>query len=137
MNWFEDQGSRREAPRAVDELQDRLAAMRERLPDIEQVTNRTVTRKAETAERQATELQGQAQKYATAADKRQEEKALRSRMATEAPTQHAHEARQRTAHIKQARKQAAARARESARRAQNEYRYQPPAPDRAGPSLGR
>lgn len=139
VHYFEDQGSRREGPRDVDELQNRLAAMRERLPDIEQVTDRAVARRAAAAERQATELRGEAQKYATAADKLQEEKALRSRMATEAPIQHAREARQRAAYIKQARQQKAAeRARENAgQRAQNEYRYQPPTQGRSGPSQGR
>ena len=73
------------APRDVDELQDRLAAMCERLPGIKQITDRTVTRKAEAAERQATELRGQARRHATAADKLQEEKVLRLRLATEAP----------------------------------------------------
>ncbi|MER5555967.1 MobF family relaxase [Streptomyces sp. NPDC002793] len=137
IGLFEEQGSRREAPRDVDELQNRLAAMRERLPDIERITNHTVARSADTAERQATELQATAQKHTTTAGKLQEEKALRSRMATEAPTQHAREAQQRAAHIKQARQQAAERARENTRRAQDEYRYQPPTQGRSGPSLGR
>jgi len=140
IQWFEDQGSRREAPRYADELQDRLAAMRERLPDIERVTDRTVTRKAETAERQATEFRGDALKYATAAEKLQEEKALRSRMATESPTQHAREAQQRAAYLKQARQQKAAertRREDAGRRAANESRYQPPTQGRSGPSLGR
>jgi len=138
IGWFEGQGARGAAPRDVDELKDRLAAMRERLPDIEQITDRIVTRKAETAERQATEHRGEARKQATAADKLQEEKALRSRMATEAPTQHLREAQQRAEYLKQARQQAAARARENAgQRAANEYRYQPPSQGRSGPSLGR
>lgn len=138
IQWFEGQGSRREAPRDVDELQDRLAAMRERLPEIERITDRTLTRKAETAERQATEHRSEARKQATAADKLQEEKALRSRMATESPTQHAREAQQRATYIKQARQRAAERTREDAgRRAANESRYQPPAPGRSGPRQGR
>lgn len=58
-------------------------------------------------------------------------------MATQAPTQHAAEAQQRAAYIKQARQQAAERARENTRRAQEEYRYQPPAQGRSGPALGR
>ena len=60
-------------------------------------------------------------------------------MATEAPTQHAREARQRAAYIKQARQQKAAeRARENAgQRAQSEYQYQPPTQGRSGPSRGR
>ncbi|MGW7529062.1 hypothetical protein [Streptomyces sp. NPDC054783] len=69
--------------------------------------------------------------------KLQEEKALRTRMAAEAPTQHAREAQERAAHIKQAQRQAAERARENARRAQREYRYQKPSQGRSGPSLGR
>ncbi|AVZ77990.1 hypothetical protein SLUN_38850 (plasmid) [Streptomyces lunaelactis] len=137
VQWFEDQGSRREAPRYADELQDKLAAMRERLPDIEQVTDRAVARKAAAVERQATEFQGQAQKYATAADKLQEEKALRSRMATEAPTQHAREAQQRAAHIKQARQKAAARPRDAGREQSESRGYQPPTQDRSGPTQRR
>ncbi|MER5617595.1 MobF family relaxase [Streptomyces sp. NPDC002215] len=137
IGWFEEQGSRREGPRDVDELQNRLAAMRERLPDIERITDRTVARSADTAERQATERRDLAQKHTATAGKLQEEKTLRSRMATEAPTQHATEAQQRAVHIKQARQQAAERARENARRAQSEYRYQPPTQGRSGPSRGR
>ncbi|WP_374778697.1 relaxase domain-containing protein (plasmid) [Streptomyces sp. NBC_01310] len=134
---FEEQGSRREGPRDVDELQNRLAAMRERLPEIERITDRGVARKADTAERQATEQQASAQKHTATAGKLQEEKSLRSRMATQAPTQHAAEAQQRAAYIKQAKQQAAERARENTRRAQQEYRYQPPTQGRSGPSLGR
>ncbi|MEV5204197.1 MobF family relaxase [Streptomyces sp. NPDC053720] len=137
IGMFEEQGSRREGPRDVDELQNRLAAMRERLPEIERITDRGVARKAGIAERQATEQQGIARKHATSADRLQEEKSLRSRMATEAPNQHAAEAQQRAVYIKQARQQAAVQARENARRAQSEYRYQPPTQGRSGPSLGR
>ncbi|MFD8992275.1 MobF family relaxase [Streptomyces goshikiensis] len=134
---FEEQGSRREGPREVGELQNRLAAMRERLPEIERITDRGVARKADTAERQATEQQGSVRKHVATAGKLQEEKALRSRMATQAPTQHAAEAQQRAAYIKQAKQQAAERARENTRRAHSEYRYQPPTQGRSGPSLGR
>lgn len=38
---------------------------------------------------------------------------------------------------KQARQRAAEQARENARRARDEYRYQPPTQGRSGPSLGR
>ncbi|MGW6570056.1 MobF family relaxase [Streptomyces sp. NPDC054975] len=134
---FEAQGSRREGPRDVDELRSRLTSMRERLPEIERVTNREVARKADLAERQATEQRGIAQKHTTTAGKLQEEKTLRSRMATQAPTQHATETRQRAEYIKQARQQAAMQSRENARRAQSEYRYQPPTQGRSGPSRGR
>ncbi|MER5811426.1 hypothetical protein ABT143_25080 [Streptomyces sp. NPDC002033] len=126
VTLFEEQGSRRQGPSDVAELQTRLAAMRERLPEIERIANSVVERKANLAERQAAEFRGTAQKHTTAVGKLQEEKALRSRMATEAPTQHATEAQQRAAYIKQARQQAAVQARENARRAQSEYRYQPP-----------
>ncbi|MFF8414702.1 MobF family relaxase [Streptomyces omiyaensis] len=134
---FEEQGSRREGPRDVDELRSRLAVMRERLPEIARVTDRSVARKADAAERQAEEQRGSAQKHAAKAGRLQEEKSLRSRMATQAPTQHATETRQRAAYIKQARQQAAERSRENARRVQSEYRYQPPTQGRSGPSLGR
>ncbi|MEV0580940.1 MobF family relaxase [Streptomyces sp. NPDC050392] len=134
---FEEQGSRREGPRDVNELQTRLAAMREQLPDIEQITDRGVARKADIAERQATEQRGIAKKHVAAAGNLQEERSLRSRMAIQAPTQHAAEAQQRAAHIKQGKQQAAERTRENTRRAQNEYRYQPPTQGRSGPSLGR
>ncbi|MEV2186647.1 MobF family relaxase [Streptomyces sp. NPDC047970] len=137
IGLFEEQGSRREGPRDVDELRSRLAAMRERLPQIEQITDRGVARKADTAERQATEQRASAQKHAATAGKLQEEKSLRSHMATQAPAQHTAEAQQRAAYIKQAKQQAAERARENARRAQEQYRYQPPTRGRSGPSLGR
>ncbi|MCX5278261.1 relaxase domain-containing protein [Streptomyces virginiae] len=134
---FEEQGSRRQGPSDVAELQTRLAAMRDRLPEIERLANSVVERKAGIAERQAAEFRSIAQKHTTAVGKLQEEQTLRSRMATEAPTQHATEAQQRTAYIKQARQQAAVQARENARRAQSEYQYQSPAQGRSGPSLGR
>lgn len=137
IGLFEEQGSRREGLREVDELQNRLAAMRERLPEIERITDRGVARKADAAERQAEEQRASARKHAATAGKLQEEKSLRSRMATEAPTQHAREAQERAAHIKQARQQAAAQARENAQRAQREYRYEPPSQGRSGPSRAR
>ncbi|MEU4359939.1 hypothetical protein [Streptomyces virginiae] len=111
--------------------------MRKRLPEIERLANSVVARKADLAERQAAEFHGTAQKHTTVVGKLQEEQTLRSRMATEAPTQHATEAEQRAAYIKQARQQAVAQARENARRTQSEYRYQPPTQGRSGPSLGR
>ncbi|AZM64986.1 MULTISPECIES: MobF family relaxase [unclassified Streptomyces] len=137
VGWFEQQGSRREAPSTVEELQTRLAEMRERLPDIERITNNGVARAAANAERQAGEHQKEATRLTAAAAKLQEEKALRTRMAAVAPTQHAREAQERAAHIKQARQQAAEEARENARWAQREYRYEPPSHGRSGPSLGR
>ncbi|WSB58658.1 hypothetical protein OG880_33190 (plasmid) [Streptomyces cellulosae] len=111
--------------------------MRERLPDIERITNNGVARAAANAKRQAGEYQKKATRLTAAAAKLQEEKALRTRMAAVAPTQHAREAQERAAHIKQARQQAAEQARESARRAQREYRYEPPSQGRSGPSFGR
>ncbi|MFG3043098.1 MobF family relaxase [Streptomyces sp. NPDC048330] len=134
---LEEPGVRQGAPRGVEELQNRLAAMRERLPEVERITDRGIERKAETAERQATTQSAEAKRHGVSAVKLQEEKSLRSRMATQAPTQHAAEAKQRAAYIKQARQQAAERSRESARRTQSEYRYQPPTQGRSGPSLGR
>ncbi|MEU4730803.1 hypothetical protein [Streptomyces sp. NPDC023588] len=79
------------------------------------------------------DARGIAQKRITTAGKLHEEKTLRSRMATEPPTQHAVEAQQRGVYIKQARQQVAAQARENARRAQSEYRYQRPPQGRSGP----
>lgn len=108
--------------------------MRERLTDIERTANRMVTRRADLAERQATEQRGIARKHTTTADKLQEEKTLRSRMATEAPAQHAAYTKQVR---QQAAEQAAEQARENAQRTQSEYRYQPPIQGRSGPSLGR
>lgn len=45
-------------PRDVDELQTRLAAMREQLPEIEGIANSVVARRADLAERQASEQRG-------------------------------------------------------------------------------
>ncbi|MFH9800472.1 hypothetical protein [Streptomyces virginiae] len=129
--------SRRQGPSDVAELQPRLAVKRDRLPEIERLANRVVGRKAGLAERQAAEFRGIAQKHTTAVGRLQEEKALRLRMATEAPAQHATEVQQRAAYIKHARQQAAVHARGNAQRAQSEYRYQAPAQGRSGPSLGR
>lgn len=58
IHLFEEQGSRREGPRDVDELQTRLAAMREQLPEIEGIANSVVARRADLAERQASEQRG-------------------------------------------------------------------------------
>ncbi|MFH9438919.1 hypothetical protein [Streptomyces rochei] len=55
IDLFEEQSSRREGPREVDELQNRLATMRERLPEIARIIDRGVARKAEATERQAEE----------------------------------------------------------------------------------
>ncbi|MGW6274682.1 hypothetical protein [Streptomyces sp. NPDC055060] len=76
---LEEQGSRREGLRDVDELQNRLAVMRERLPEIERITNRTVARNADTTERQAREFRGLVQKHTIAAGELQEERSPRSR----------------------------------------------------------
>ncbi|MFJ3861555.1 hypothetical protein ACIPRL_35680 [Streptomyces sp. NPDC090085] len=136
---FGEQGSRRQGPSDVEELRSRLAAMRERLPAIERTVNSAVERKAGVAERQAAEFRGIAQKHITAVGRLQEEQALRSCMATQAPAQHAVETGQRAADIRQARQRAAEQrvAREDARRAQEEYRYQPPSHDRSGVSRRR
>lgn len=137
VGWFEQQGSRREAPSTVDELQARLAAMRDRLPDIERITDNGVARAAVSAERQASEHRKDAARLTASAAALQEEKALRSRMGASAPTQHTREMQERAAHIKQARQQAVEQARENTRRAQQEYRYEPPSQGRSGPSRGR
>ncbi|HEY9372301.1 MobF family relaxase [Streptomyces sp.] len=137
VDWFEEQGSRGQAPRDVVELQRRLAAMRDRLPDIERTTNRAIAEDAEQAERHAAELRAAAQRHAAMADKLRDERTVRSRMATEAPAQHARETQERAEHLKQARQRAANQTRENARRAQAGYRYQPPDQGRTGPSFGR
>ncbi|WTB73747.1 AAA family ATPase (plasmid) [Streptomyces cellulosae] len=137
VSWFEQQGSRRDAPSTDEELQTRLAEMRERLPDIERITNNGAARAAANAERQADKYEKEATRLTAAAAKLQEEKTLRTRMAAMAPTQHAREAQERAAHIKQARQQAAEQARENARRAQREYRFESASQGRSGPSLGR
>lgn len=124
-------------PSTVEKLQARLSEMRERLPDIERITNNGAARAAANAERQADKYEKEATRLTAAAAKLQEEKTLRTRMAAMAPTQHAREAQERAAHIKQARQQAAEQARENARRAQREYRYESASQGRSGPSLGR
>ncbi|MEU6777363.1 hypothetical protein [Streptomyces sp. NPDC046759] len=99
ISWSEPPGFRAETPHTVDELQARLAAMCEWLPDVERITDRAVARDAEPAERQAAEFRSQAASYTAAAGKLQEEKALRTRMAAEAPTQHAREVKQRAEYV--------------------------------------
>ncbi|WP_327267089.1 hypothetical protein OG444_39860 (plasmid) [Streptomyces sp. NBC_01232] len=111
--------------------------MHERLPEIERITNRVVARSADLAGRQAAEQRGIAWKHITTAGKLQEERRCARARRPRPPTQHAEEAQQRAAYIKQARQQAAEQARENARRAQSEYRYQPPTQGRSGPALGR
>ncbi|MGW7453942.1 hypothetical protein [Streptomyces sp. NPDC054787] len=77
IGLFEEEGSRWEGPRDVGELQNRLAAMRERLPEIERIANSAVARRADLAKRQAAEQHAIAQKHIPMAGKLQEEKTLR------------------------------------------------------------
>ncbi|WP_331743899.1 relaxase domain-containing protein (plasmid) [Streptomyces sp. NBC_00873] len=137
VDWFENQGSRAGAPHTVDELTDKLAAMRERLPEIERITDWAITEDAQRTERQAAEYRGHARIHRIAVTGLQNEKALRLRMATEAPGQHSREAQQRAAHIQTAQRQQREQqvARQAAARTQSEHGHQ--LPTRSDPSLRR
>ncbi|MFD9033303.1 MobF family relaxase [Streptomyces sp. NPDC059567] len=137
IHWFEQHGSRTSTPPTVNELQDKLAAMRQRLPDIERTTDRVVTQDAEHAERQVVQYRESARSHGAVAANLQEESELRSRMAAEAPGQHAREAQQRAARLQAAQRQQRQHARDVARQAQTVHVYQQPAQGRSGPSLGR
>ncbi|WP_331721785.1 relaxase domain-containing protein (plasmid) [Streptomyces sp. NBC_01102] len=133
---FRDLDADKPAPKELDVVTERLATMRDRLPDVEQRLDR---RDAQTLAR----LHGEAAKFTEAADSSratvaagQAEQVLRKTIATKYPELHDVETKDRRAHIVEQKRVAAeqsrARAQESA-----SYHRQPPSQGRGGPSMGR
>ncbi|MFD7867593.1 MobF family relaxase [Streptomyces sp. NPDC059783] len=133
---FRDLDADKPAPKDLDVVTGRLAAMRERLPDVEQHLDRRDAQKL-------ARLQGEAAKFKEAAASSREtvaagqaEQVLRKTIATKYPELHDVETKARRAHIVEQKRAAAeqsrARAQESA-----SYHRQPPSQGRGGPSMGR
>ncbi|MFI8888256.1 MobF family relaxase [Streptomyces sp. NPDC053813] len=131
-----DLGADKPAPDDIDAVTERLATMRERLPDVEMRLDR---RDAQTLAR----LQGEVTKYTDAAASSrktvavgQAEQVLRKTIAAKYPELHDIETQARRTHIvtqkRVAAEQSRARAQESAG-----YHRQPPSQGRSGPSMGR
>ncbi|MFB8314693.1 MobF family relaxase [Streptomyces sp. NPDC055961] len=130
VHWFEQQGSRSNVPPAVDDLMDRLTAMRQRITDIARITDRVVTQDAEHAERQAAQHRTTVQRHAAVTADLRQENDLRSQMAADAPARHAREARERAAQMQ-------ADQRRQRRYGQGDVRQAPGAPAQQLPVQGR
>jgi hypothetical protein len=121
-------------PRGVEETAHRLAVLRQALPDLARRIDRTdledVARLHGNGTRSAQEAAG----HRTNAAAVRTEQQLRASIAARHPELHDTESQARRAHIakQRAREQ---QARENA--ARQGRRYQPPAPKRGGPSMGR
>ncbi|MFC6364434.1 hypothetical protein, partial [Nonomuraea thailandensis] len=133
---FRDLGADKPAPKDLDVVTARLAAMRERLPDVEMRLDRRDAQKL-------ARLQGEVTQYTDAAARSrgtvatgQAEQVLRRTIATKYPELHDVETKARRSHIvaqkRAAAEQSRARAQESA-----SYHHQPPSQGRSGPSMGR
>ncbi|MGW8730557.1 MobF family relaxase [Streptomyces sp. NPDC055808] len=133
---FPDLDANKPAPKELNVVTERLATMRERLPDVEQRLDR---RDAQTLAR----LHGEAAKFKEAADSSratvaagQAEQVLRKTIATKYPELHAVETKARRAHIVEQKRAAAERSRTLAQESAS-YHRQPPSQGRGGPSMGR
>ncbi|MFJ4343189.1 MobF family relaxase [Streptomyces sp. NPDC088915] len=134
--YFRDVGIKNSAPNDVATVTERLTAMREQLPDIEQHIDR---RDAQTLAR----LRGEVTQYTKAAATSrqtvvtvQAEQSRRAVIAKKYPELHEVETRARRAHLAEQKRtetaQAQARVQES-----TSHHYQPPSQGRGGPSAGR
>ncbi|MCS0606000.1 AAA family ATPase [Streptomyces sp. LP11] len=133
---FRDLGADKPAPKELDVVTARLAAMRERLPDVEMRLDRRDAQKL-------ARLQGEVTQYTDAAARSrrtvatgQAEQVLRRTIAAKYPELHDVETKARQSYIvaqkRAATEQSRARAQESAG-----YHRQPPSQGRSGPSMGR
>ncbi|MEV5598893.1 MobF family relaxase [Streptomyces sp. NPDC052496] len=134
---FRDLGADQPAPKEIDVVTERLATMRERLPDIEMRLDR---RDAQTLAR----LQGEITKYTDAAARSrktvatgQAEQVLRRTIATKYPELHDNETKARRSYIAKQQRAAAERARTAAESSAAAYQHTPPSQERGGPSMGR
>ncbi|MFI0901829.1 MobF family relaxase [Streptomyces sp. NPDC020983] len=122
-------------PRGVDETAHRLAVLRRALPELARRIDRTdledVARLHGNAARSSQDATGN---RVNAAAVRSEQK-LRASIAARHPELHDTESQARRAHLAQQRAQREQQAREAA--AHQGRRYEPPAPKRGGPSMGR
>ncbi|MFE7429795.1 MobF family relaxase [Streptomyces sp. NPDC057545] len=133
---FRDLGADKPAPKDIDVVTARLAAMRERLPDVEMRLDR---RDAQTLAR----LQGEVTQYTDAAAKSrktvaagQAERALRKTIVMKYPELHDIETKARRSHIVGQKRAAAEQSRARAQEPVG-YHRQPPSQGRGGPSMGR
>jgi hypothetical protein len=122
-------------PRDVEETAHRLAAARRTLPELARRIDRTdledVARLHGSATRSAQDAAG----HRTNAAAVRSEQQLRATIAARHPELHDAEGQARRAHIAKQRAQREQQAREAA--ARQGRRYEPPAPKRGGPSMGR
>ncbi|MEU7596530.1 hypothetical protein AB0B79_26375 [Streptomyces sp. NPDC039022] len=134
---FRDVDAQKPAPDDVATVTERLAKMREQLPDIEIRLDR---RDAQTL----TRLQGEVTQYTDAGAKSrktvaagQAEQALRKTIAAKYPELHDKETRARRSYAAEQQRAAAERARTAAEQSAAAYRHTPPSQGRGGPSMGR
>ncbi|MET9347699.1 hypothetical protein [Streptomyces termitum] len=133
---FRDLDTDKPAPKDIEVVTARLAAMRERLPDVEMRLDR---RDAQTLAR----LRGEVTQYTDAAAQSratvaagQAERALRQAIATKYPELHDIETKARRSYLVEQKRAAAEQSRARAQESAG-YHRQPPSQGRSGPSMGR
>jgi conjugative relaxase-like TrwC/TraI family protein len=136
VGQFRDLDADKPAPKDLDVVTERLATMRERLPDVEMRLDRRDAQKL-------ARLQGEVTQYADAAASSrksvaagQAERALRKTIATKFPELHDIETKARRSHIVEQKRVAAEQSRARAQESAG-YHHQPPSQGRGGPSAGR
>ncbi|WP_424893464.1 MobF family relaxase [Streptomyces sp. XH2] len=137
---FREQGATGYPPRTLDQLGERLTAMRQHLPALAQQIDAARTERADGHRSQAAVSREQAAGFRATASAVQAEKDLRTTMASHSPQQHAAEVTERETALQDARARQAERAahvRQAAEASAQAHRYQPPSQGRGGPSLGR
>ncbi|MEW1723862.1 MobF family relaxase [Streptomyces sp. NPDC093109] len=131
---FREMGAEKYAPSSLDAVTEKLAAMREHLPTVEQRLDRHDAQLLTRLKGDITSYESAAAKNRANAASGQEEQARRSEIAKKYPELHDIETRARAAHA--AEQKAAVRARASAEASAAAYRHQP-AQSRKGSFPGR
>ncbi|WP_449479312.1 MobF family relaxase [Streptomyces abikoensis] len=134
---FREQGATSMPPRTLDQLGERLAAMRRHVPALAEQIDASRARRADGHRSQAAEFREHAATFRATASAVQAEKDLRTSMAARSPQQHATEVTERENAIQAARAQQVERARRAAENSAQASRYQPPSQGRGGSSFGR
>ncbi|WP_329564526.1 AAA family ATPase (plasmid) [Streptomyces uncialis] len=134
VGQFRDVEAEKFAPADLDTVTERLATMREQLPDIERRIDRRDAQKL-------TSLQGEATKYTEAAAKHRTtvatvrtEQARRADIAEKYPELHDKETKARRSYAIEQKRAAIERSRAAAQSSATAYRHTPPSQGRSGPS---
>lgn len=136
VGQFRDLDADKPAPKDIDVVTERLATMRERLPDVEMRLDRRDAQKLARLQGEVTQYTDAAASSRKAVAAGQAERALRKTIATKFPELHDIETKARRSHIVEQKRAAAEQSRARAQESAG-YHHQPPSQGRGGPSMGR